>query len=116
MFTPTASQDQLANKLQFFEDGHYSCGQGRALKDLYGSSSPPHSTLGLFKNALKECWKEGAECSVTLKEENPEIFSLCLHALYGEQLPLKSLRPLKSEDLPLDEQQVDHIEGLIFKY
>jgi hypothetical protein len=43
-----------------------------------------------FKNALKEWWKEGENRIVTLAADDPEIFALYLHILYGEKLSLKS--------------------------
>jgi hypothetical protein len=49
-----------------------------------------------FRNTLKDhglndCWKESAERLVTLVEDDPEIFSLCLHLLTDEPLSLKKL-------------------------
>lgn len=52
---------------------------------------------------------ESDDCSVSLEEEKPDIFSLYLHILYGENLPLTSLKAIKVEDLPLDEEQVRHL-------
>jgi len=65
-----------------------------------------------FKNALKEWSKEGQDQLVTLADDDPDIFSLYLNALYYESLTLKSLPCIPPDD---DEHQtaVCHDEDLI---
>lgn len=52
-----------------------------------------------FKAALKDWWKEGADRSIKLPEDEPDIFSLYLYLVYGQDLPLKSLSEDKLKEV-----------------
>ncbi|PNP57774.1 hypothetical protein THARTR1_01932 [Trichoderma harzianum] len=76
--------------------------RGRALSVTVGSSDPVtfsvHETLicrtsDYFKTAMKAHWETSTSGSITLKEEDPEIFEIYLHWLYFEILPVRNDSP-----------------------
>ncbi|KAM0244828.1 hypothetical protein ACHAQJ_010712 [Trichoderma viride] len=76
--------------------------RGRALTVTVGSTTPVtfsvHEHLicrnsDYFKTAMKAYWKSSTSGSVTLKEEDPEVFEVYLHWLYCETLPVQNDSP-----------------------
>lgn len=50
-------------------------------------------TSDYFKRAMKAYWETSTSGSVTLKEEDPEVFEVYLHWLYCETLPVQNDSP-----------------------
>ncbi|KAL6900427.1 hypothetical protein GGI43DRAFT_383903 [Trichoderma evansii] len=76
--------------------------RGRALTVTVGSTTPVtfsvHEhlicrTSEYFKRAMNAYWGTSTSGSVTLKEEDPEVFEVYLHWLYYETLPVQNDSP-----------------------
>ncbi|PTB42335.1 uncharacterized protein TrAFT101_008577 [Trichoderma asperellum] len=76
--------------------------RGRTLTVTVGSTDPVtfsvHEhlicrTSDYFKTAMKAYWDTSTSGSVTLKEEDPEVFEVYLHWLYCETLPVRNDSP-----------------------
>ncbi|KAL6824003.1 hypothetical protein V8C40DRAFT_247034 [Trichoderma camerunense] len=76
--------------------------RGRALTVTVGSTNPvtfsvhEHlicATSDYFKTAMKGHWETSTSGSITLKEEDPEVFEIYMHWLYFETLPVQNDNP-----------------------
>lgn len=76
--------------------------RGRTLTVTVGSTTPVtfsvHEhlicrTSDYFKRAMKAYWGTSITGSLTLKEEDPEVFEIYLHWLYCESLPVQNDNP-----------------------
>lgn len=66
-------------------------GSGLQAKDYAIPAALLRKRSKFFDNALKSCWAEGEHRIVDLANDDSGIFSLYLHTLYGEALPLESV-------------------------
>lgn len=70
---------------------HVHVGSGEQTMEYTVPAAHLRKRSKFLDNALKPYWAEGEHRFIDLSKDDLKIFSLYLHTLYGEALPLESL-------------------------